>query len=248
MRSLWLSRMRPAPQARVRIVCLPAAGAGAAAYLDWPGLLDPDVEVWCAQLPGRERRFGEPALSSADAVAGPLAEEISVLLPRPYGLFGHSMGGLLAFEVARRTAPAHLFVSAARAPHLGLPGAPHLATDAGMLAWARDLGGVPDELDRAMVELLIPTLRADLRLCADYLDGGVRRPVPVPITAFGGADDPLATPEALAEWAAVTTAGFERITLPGGHFYLETEAVAVTAAVRDRLRSTVDTVAAEGIR
>lgn len=248
MHSVWLSPTRPAPLARTRLVCLPAAGGGASAYLGWPALLAPDVEVWCAQLPGRERRFGEPALASAGAVAGPLAAAVTALVPRPYVLFGHSMGALLALEVARETEPAHLVVSAARAPHLGLPGDPHLGTDAELVRWLAALGGIPAELDTDLLELLLPTLRADLRLCADYLSGGVRAPVPVPITALGGADDPLAPPAAVAAWSGCTTAGFAQLTFPGGHFYLDEHAAAVTAEIRDRSLSTMDLQAAEGVR
>jgi len=71
MRRSWLVRLRAQPNATARLVCVPYAGGGASAYQAWSGDL-PDVEVWAAELPGRERRFAEPAATSIDEVVEPL--------------------------------------------------------------------------------------------------------------------------------------------------------------------------------
>jgi surfactin synthase thioesterase subunit len=216
------------------VVCVPYAGGGASAFWDWPDLLGDAVELWSAVLPGRERRFGEPAVTDAALIAAPLAEAIRREIGTPLVLFGHSMGGLLAFDVARRLGDQveHLFVSAARAPHLAFGGEPHLLDDDGLLDWMTTLGGVPADLlaHKEMLGLLLPTLRADLTVCAGF--HGMRDVIDVPITAFAAIDDPLATVADVAAWQHHTVAGFDLVVRPGGHFYLKDDPAAVTSVLR----------------
>src|SRR5215207_9362848 len=115
MTASWLVRQRPAAAATTRLVCVPHAGGGASAFHGWDGALGADVEVYTATLPGRERRFDEPAHTSMAGVADPLADAVSLLDP-PVALYGHSMGGLIAVEVAHRLSaagrpPVALFVA-----------------------------------------------------------------------------------------------------------------------------------------
>ncbi|MFJ5984620.1 thioesterase II family protein [Lentzea sp. NPDC092896] len=234
MGSSWLICPRPRPEAALRVVCVPYAGGGASAFWDWPDLLGDAVELWSAVLPGRERRFGEPAVTDAALIAAPLAEAIRREIRTPLVLFGHSMGGLLAFDVARRLGDRveHLFVSAAKAPHLAFGGEPHLLDDDGLLDWMTTLGGVPADLlaHEEMLGLLLPTLRADLTVCAGF--HGVRDVIDVPVTAFAATDDPLATVADVAAWQHHTVAGFDLVVRPGGHFYLKDDPAAVTSVLR----------------
>ncbi|MEU3642791.1 alpha/beta fold hydrolase [Lentzea sp. NPDC034063] len=234
MGSSWLICPRPRPEAALRVVCVPYAGGGASAFWDWPDLLGDSVELWSAVLPGRERRFGEPAVTDAALIAAPLAEAIRREIGTPLVLFGHSMGGLLAFDVARRLGDQveHLFVSAAKAPHLAFGGEPHLLDDDGLLDWMTTLGGVPADLlaHKEMLGLLLPTLRADLTVCAGF--HGVRDVIDVPVTAFAATDDPLATVADVAAWQHHTVAGFDLVVRPGGHFYLKDDPAAVTSVLR----------------
>ncbi|WP_176946720.1 thioesterase II family protein [Lentzea fradiae] len=232
----WLVCPRPRPDAALRVVCVPYAGGGPSAFWDWPGLLGDDVELWCAVLPGRERRFAEPALTDPALIGAPLAAAVRAEVRAPLALFGHSMGGLIAFDVTRRLGDAagHLFVSAAKAPRLPFGDQPHLLDDAGLLAWMTRLGGVPEDLlaHEEMLALLLPTLRADLAVCAAF--HGTDAVVDVPITAFSGTDDPLASVADVAAWQHHTTAGFDLVVRPGGHFYLQDDPAAVTSVVAAR--------------
>src|SRR4051794_9909349 len=119
-RELWLRRFHPAPQAAARLVCLPHAGGSASYYHPLSAALSPAVEAVAVQYPGRQDRRSEPLVDDllvlADRLADALADE-----PGPLALFGHSMGAVLAFEVARRLERegreiAALFVSGRRAP------------------------------------------------------------------------------------------------------------------------------------
>lgn len=237
----WLTCRQPVRAAGLRLVCLPYAGGGASAYLPFTELLGDRVEVWGAQLPGRERRFVEPAPTEIAEVAGPLARAIADLVREPFALFGHSMGGLIAYEVTRLLerdggpVPERLVVSAARPPHRVLPGAPHELDDAGLVDWMTRLGGAPAELlaNADLLGLLLPTLRADLTLCANFFASAEHDQVRVPITALAGDGDPLASAADVAQWERWTSGWFDLRVLVGGHFYLNDDPRAVLSALLD---------------
>src|SRR5438105_324520 len=120
----WFACVQPRPRADVRLLCLPYAGGGAALFRTWADALPPTIEICPVQLPGRETRFREPAISRWDPLLGQLAEALAPYLDRPFAFFGHSMGALLAFELAHRLRthyglrPTHLFASGCAAPHV----------------------------------------------------------------------------------------------------------------------------------
>ena len=97
----WFPFARTNPAARVRLVCLPFAGGGASAFRTWPQELPLDIDVWAAQLPGRETRFADPAYTRMDRLVSDLAAAVCPNLDRPYALFGHSIGSLVALELVR---------------------------------------------------------------------------------------------------------------------------------------------------
>ena len=112
-----------ASEPRITLFCIPHAGGGASAYRNWASALGPQIAVRVLQLPGRESRFREPVLTELDTVLADLFRAVAPDTARPFALLGHSMGALLAFELSQMLrndigrAPAHLFVSACRAPH-----------------------------------------------------------------------------------------------------------------------------------
>ena len=224
---LWLDRPRPAPDASLRIVAVPHAGGGPSAILPLAEALAPEIEVWTAQLPGRERRYGEPLAESLGEIVRPLAAAIAAHVPAPYVLFGHSMGALVSFEIARQLPtlgappPERLIVSAQSAPHLSRTRpARHTLPDSDLLAWLSQVGGAPQQVlrDEDLMRLLLPILRADLRICETYRYRP-GPPVPCPVTAIAGSDDPQAEMDDVAAWWRHTSAGFDLRPMPGGHFY-----------------------------
>ncbi|RKT17082.1 medium-chain acyl-[acyl-carrier-protein] hydrolase [Streptomyces sp. 1114.5] len=234
--------------AAVRLFCFAHAGGGASAYRPWRAAAPPGVEVRPVVLPGRESRVRELPFRRVEQLLDPLCEALEPFLDRPYAFFGHSLGSLLAYEVARRFSagpgrgPELLVVSGRRAPRLPtdrrlfstLPDAEFLAAMAG-------LGGTPPEVlgEPQLLNLMLPTLRADFELNETYrpLAGPRLR---CPIAAYMGADDPeVSAPELLA-WSGETTGEFTMRVLPGGHFYLKDEPDDVLGAVRQDLARVLD--------
>jgi surfactin synthase thioesterase subunit len=223
----WLPRSR-APAAGFRLLCLPHAGAGASVYNAWRAHLPQErVAVVPLQPPGREMRFREPPFTAVEPLVEELSEALAPWLEPPYALYGHSLGALVAFELARSLrragarAPVGLLVSARPAPQLPrLRPAAHLLPDARLVEELEALGGIPQEvaLDEALLDFLLPLLRADLEVNEDYV---YRRepPLDIPITAFAGRADPRVPAGELEPWREQTRAGFRLHVLPGGHFF-----------------------------
>lgn len=203
----WLLT-EPDPRAPARLLCFPFAGVGASALRQWPHRLG-DLEVCRVQLPGRENRMGEPAYQDFDTFAREAADALAPALDRPYALFGHCMGALLAYalteELARRgeSPPVRLFVSSSLVPHRGFFGPFHPAMSDERLAdelrkIARSIG--QDEPLPELLPLAIRVLRKDVSMCYGYAPPGPR-PLPCPVTTIGWADDGDVRPDRMSEWA-----------------------------------------------
>jgi len=230
------------PDAGLRLFCLPYAGGGSAIFHGWADHL-PGIDVAPARLPGRESRFREPAFDRATDLAEALAAAVRAELDRPYALFGHSMGGRLAFEVARALrragvpAPQRLIVSGSRAPHLPVTGSTGHLDDAAFLAAVRAMGGAPDEFfaSAELTEMLLPALRADFSVVETYTYRP-EAPLDVPVVSICGTADPQVPTEEAHAWAAETTAGFTLRTVAGGHFFLHERPDEVLAVIQEALR------------
>ncbi|MEW2443713.1 thioesterase II family protein [Micromonospora marina] len=227
MSEQWFWTRRPRPAASSRVVCLPYAGGAAAAYRAWGDLAPGHVEVCPVELPGRGVRMGEEPYRRLTPLVRALADALEPLLDRPYTLFGHSMGGLLAFELTRllrrrgRPEPTHLFVSASPAPGRPLEPTVHDATDAELTARLRSFNGTPPEVldDEELMALALPIIRADFAVLETY-EFVAEPPLDIPLTVFGGIYDRAVKPADLAGWRDhATTVRFRM--LPVGHFFVD---------------------------
>lgn len=239
MHNPWFGRNEPEQRAAVRLFCLPYAGGSAAAYRDWHALAPGRIQICPLELPGRGGRFGEPPVVRMRPLADALADALEPYLDGPFAVFGHSMGGLLAFELTRALRrrglplPAHLFVSATTAPGTPRTRPPiHQATDAEVVAELRLLGGTPREVleDDELMALTLPTMRADFSVLETY-EYRPEPPLPVPLTVFGGTDDPLVPLRDLDGWREHSAAGARLRVLSGGHFYVHAAAAEVVGLV-----------------
>jgi len=241
-RSRWLSCRRPRGAARTRLYCFPHSGGTAGEYLRWADDL-PDTEVWGVNPPGRGGRLDEPPATDLPTLVTSLLNEVD--FRAPYVLFGHSLGGIVAFEVARqlrargRTGPQRIVLSACPPPHVPRL-APELAElpDEIFLARITDFyhGFLPGVLtDPDLVALVLPALRADVMMLERY-QWHADTPVDIPLTVVGG-DRDVFDPALLAEWRQHTTAECATYRLPGGHFYFREDLNRLLALLHDVLRT-----------
>jgi len=212
----------------LRLFSFPFAGGGARAFSDWPGRLPSEVELFAAQLPGREGRFKESPYNRLVDLVRDLAAAIAPHTDVPYAFFGHSMGALVAFSLARELrrmaapGPQLLMVSGRRAPQLPDSDPPiHALPEEEFLQEIRELNGTPEAVlqNQELLQLLLPILRADFAVCETY-QYVPDAPLSCPIIAFGGTEDPDAPEEDIAAWSHQTTGTYRQRMFPGDHFYL----------------------------
>jgi surfactin synthase thioesterase subunit len=224
----------PLPDNGTALVCVPHAGAGASSVARWGRLFPDGVGLVRAQLPGREDRTAEEPLRRVGEAVTLLLPEV-LALPR-VALYGHSMGALVVFELARALEaagrpPAHLFVSGRRAPHLATRRSPvhHLPDDEFAAALGAAVSGPP-----AFTRYVLRLTRADLTLSEDYA-GGLEPRLGCPVTVFHGAGDPIVDPDQAQAWSAVTTGPFARHDLDGDHLFHQRHRAALAAVMAGAL-------------
>ena len=238
----WFAGRQPASSARVRLFCFPYAGLGVSAFRGWAEAFPADVDVLPVQLPGRESRHHEPPFRRMDFLTQAVSAAIRPFLDVPFALMGHSLGGAVAFEVARQLPPGaplrRVFISARRAPHLSDPQAPiaHLPDAQFIEAVQLRYSGIPAAVlaEPELLMLLLPRLRADLEVLEQY-EFRPGRPLGCPISVYGGADDPTVTRGDLDAWQQHTSAGASVRLFPGPHLFLLEQRAAIVSSIVSEL-------------
>ncbi|MFJ2364852.1 thioesterase II family protein [Pseudomonas sp. NPDC087697] len=237
---------------KVPLLCFPFAGAGPSVFQPWKALAGDRFEILPVTLPGRERRFIEPAYRSVkNAIEGSLAQVLELLAGRTeVAIFGHSMGAVLAFEMARKlcSVPSlkvvQLVVSGSPGPMSPREARATGLNDEMFLAQVASFAGYnhPALSNPDMRAMLLPSLRADVELHEGYLPES-DQPLHVPVLSIRGVQDDLVTREQAAEWSRATTATFTSLEVDGGHMYLSENPAAVLQAI-DTVLSCVEPEAA----
>ncbi|MEV8505704.1 alpha/beta fold hydrolase [Actinoplanes sp. NPDC051475] len=242
----WLRRFAPASDATMSLVCLPHAGGSASFYFPVSRALAPAIDVVAVQYPGRQDRRHEPNIDSLTELADRIVDALSPSDGRPFALFGHSMGAVLAYEVALRLtaaglpAPSRLFLSGRRAPSRHRDDRVHLMSDRDILAQIRRLNGTEAAAldDPDIRDMILPVMRSDYRAVETYRHDS-SRVLACPVTVLTGDRDPLVTIEEARAWEEHTSGTTELVVLPGGHFYLVEQSERVLDLIRRRLAAPV---------
>ncbi|NLU76562.1 thioesterase [Streptomyces sp. HNM0575] len=239
---LWLRRFRQSAPDAPRLVCFPHAGGAATWFMPVAEAMAPRADVLAVQYPGRQDRRSEPPVDDVLVLAARITRVLTELEDRPTLFFGHSMGAVVAFEVARALAargkrgPEHLYASGRRAPHSYRDDRVHERDDEGVLEEVRSLDGTDSRLlhDDEVVRMVLPAIRADYRAVETYrCPPG--EPLECPVTVLTGDDDPKTTIEEAEAWREWTTGGFRMEVFRGGHFYLTEHQAGVLRIVGEGL-------------
>ncbi|MFM0736447.1 alpha/beta fold hydrolase [Paraburkholderia xenovorans] len=229
------------------LFCLPFAGGSGAVFHPWRAIAPDTLRVTPLALPGRGAQWGEPLVGAWAPLLDCLYAQIESSAREPYALFGHSMGALIAFELAHRLrecglpAPALLIVSASRPPRIAHRLSDtdwRTCSDRHVLDTLFGIGGAdPAWENRELRELMLPVVRNDFQLCADYRYRE-RPPLATPIHVLAGRDDsgcPFAP--AYAAWRDESSGATTGREIDGGHLFLRDDPAAAFAAVMDALGS-----------
>lgn len=240
---VWIRRFHPAPQSRVRLVCFPHAGGSASFYFPVSAALSPSVEVLAVQYPGRQDRRADKLIDKIWELADRIFEALQSWVDRPLAFFGHSMGAVVAFEVARRleqktnTTLIVLFASGRRAPSYHRNEGVHLRDDDGLVAELKRLNGTDTKLlgDEELLRMILPAVRSDYKAIETYLPP----PGPglnCPVTVFVGDSDPKTTIDEASAWRRHSIGIFDMRVFSGGHFYLVFHQEAIIEAISECLK------------
>lgn len=235
-----LKSLAARPMARVRLICIPFAGAGVVGFRPWAKLLPPHAEAYVVQLPGREDTIAEAPLIDWGAMRRALIDAVSSLPALPTTIFGHSLGAVIGLDLARwlqLTSPGsitHLFVSGR--PWPGYETSPVIGdseqSDAELLrSLDQQYGSLATSLSYPEIrDVAMPALRADLQLLHSYRYTAAA-PLACPLTAFRGSIDPTTTPENVNAWRQESTGQFRIVELEGNHFFIESRRTELVSMV-----------------
>lgn len=240
----WVLRLNcPSGEPRLRLVCIPYAGGGPDLFRSWAGRVGEHVELIAVRLPGHGSRTAEKPYRCWPPLVDDTFRELEPYLREPHALYGHSFGGRLAYELAKRAAHEHrgrtrrLFVSGCRSPNA--PQARpymHRLPDAGFREALREMGGTPPEVlgNGMLMRMMLPVIRGEIRL-AELWGEETGNPLPVPITALYGRHDRIDDLASTRDWTEFTRARCEVIEMPGGHFFLQSHRKSLLDVIAARL-------------
>ena len=225
----WFAFVKPNYAANLRLFCFPYAGGSAMTYRTWADFLPKNIEVFPVELPGRGARMREVSYKNMTSLVHDLSLAMQPYLEKPYVFFGHSMGALIGFEIARLfrkqqlPCPLHLFASGHVAPQVGYTHNPiYDLPESEFLQELRKLEGTPEAVlnNAELMQLLTPMLRADFEVNETY-NYVSEPPLDIPISAYGGLNDTDVSREHLEAWREQTSANFRLQLFTGGHFFLQ---------------------------
>jgi len=217
------------PHALIRLFCFHHSGGGASAYYPWVDHISPYIEMVAIQLPGRESRFTEPLTNNLNYIIKELNEGFDIYKDKPFFVFGHSLGGIIAFEFVKSIHqhyslyPRHIIISATKAPHFPFRMKPlSPLDDEALKEELKAYNGINERIleNDELLSLFLPIIRSDFSISEKYCSADVT-PLPCNILHLSGSQDWTVNEEEIQGWATHTSGKFEHISFPGGHFFLK---------------------------
>lgn len=225
----WLPFQRGTPPIgpEVKLLCLPFAGGGASSYAPWTRQRIEGLQVLPVQLAGREHRIKEKPCTRMEALLDALMDTLVAGLPGPIAIFGHSMGALVAAELAARMTrhgrpPVHLFASGFPPPHHARQVTSlHRMSRPDMLQALTRLNGLRPEVLASpdLLDLVVPLLYADLELEETHPVSAATG-LSCPVSAFAADSDSVASLAAMDAWLTASSGPCSVRRFAGDHFYL----------------------------
>jgi medium-chain acyl-[acyl-carrier-protein] hydrolase len=252
--SRWFENLPGGRDGALRLYCFPYAGGSAQVFRGWQRHFAPQAALSLASLPGRATRIGEPPFRQYKPLITALADAIIPEIPPAFAFWGHSMGAVISFELARelrrrgQPVPIALFLSGRGAPQIPDPDPPVFnLPDPEFIAELRRLNGTPRELldSPELKELFLPTIRADFELVETY-EYEPESPLTCNICVYGGLQDAHVPAANLKEWQKQASGAFKVRMFPGDHFYIHTSDDLLHALRRDVLNLQLERLAVTG--
>ena len=225
--SHWLIKLRDGSKKGKRIICFPHAGGSGGVFNTWSEFLPSDVELLAVQMQGRGNRFQEPPSDDINYIVDCIFDEVCSLPPKNFILFGHSLGGIIAYELSKRLdaspnkKPDLLAVSGCRPPQekrkkritYDLP-------NEEFICYLNKLGGIPMSVfqEKELLKLCLPALRADIKIAEKYK--GTIAKLNIPIVTFNGNEDYSVPITSAICWSECTSKKYFQHTYEGEHFFL----------------------------
>ena len=231
----WISSLNDIPEPKARLICFSHEGGSADFFKSWLQYIRADIELMIVQLPGRAERVDQPLMTDVDQVVSSLVESCQSILDKPYMLFGHSLGAVLAFETVMKLSemglrlPKRLVISGRQAPTD--KGSyfqkmsqlddqdffEDLVNDDCLGQWVMSS---PEEVSNAL-----PYIRADFEMLEGYQPASTE-PLNIPIDVFAGSRDAIPLGN-LLEWQKVSRYPVHVCVFKGGHFFVEDDQISV---------------------
>lgn len=251
MKNAWLAFVKPKPQAALRLFCFPYSGGGASMFRTWSEGLPVTIEACPVQLPGRETRLRESPFTQMSSLVEAAAQALLPYLDKPFVFFGHSVGALICFDLARYLRqrhgllPVHLFVSGRGAPQIPDPDPPaHALAEPEFIEHIRRYDGTSEEVlkNPELLKVFLPILRADFAINETYVYVN-EAPLACPISAFGGLQECKEHYRThLKDWRMQTTSRFSVQMFQGGHFFIHSARSLLLEAISKALGPLVERI------